>query len=51
LPIKSEQRKIIRIINKAERRIKEQQKYFSKLVDIKQGLMQDLLTGKVRVKV
>lgn len=46
---KPEQVRISHILNKIDYSIKDEQKYYNKLKAIKQGLMQDLLSGKVRV--
>ena len=51
LPSLSEQKKIASIISSIDKRIEREQQYKSKLEQLKRGLMQDLLTGKVRVKV
>ncbi|QIR40292.1 hypothetical protein HCG51_28650 [Tolypothrix sp. PCC 7910] len=45
-----EQRSIVAIIDTYKRRIRTEEAYLNKLKLQKQGLMQDLLTGKVRVK-
>lgn len=50
-PSKDEQQRIINILTSIDNKIQSEQAYFSKLTKIKTGLMQDLLTGKVRVKV
>lgn len=46
----SEQRKIAEILESIDNAIEKEQKYKEKVERIKQGLMDDLLTGKVRVK-
>ena len=46
----SEQNKISEVLNSIEDKIQSEKKYLYKLQKIKTGLMQDLLTGKVRVK-
>ncbi len=51
IPSIPEQVKIIETLEAQERMIDSEQQHFSKLKTIKQGLMQDLLTGKKRVKV
>ena len=48
---KLEQEKIIIILSNADRIIELERIYLSKLIRLKQGLMQDLLTGKVRVQI
>lgn len=48
--IKEEQNKIAKIIFKQDQLIEAEQTNLHKLQELKQGLMQDLLTGKVRVK-
>lgn len=50
IPPKSEQKRIFNIINIYNSRIHKEEAYLNKLQLQKQGLMQDLLTGKVRVK-
>ncbi len=50
LPSKDEQNKIIKIIDDYNNRIHQEEAYRDKLKQQKKGLMQDLLTGKVRVK-
>jgi type I restriction enzyme S subunit len=49
LPSLLEQRKIAEILYQIDETIEKEQKYKQKLERIKQGLMEDLLTGKVRV--
>jgi Restriction endonuclease S subunits len=44
-----EQQKIAEILLQIDQTIEKEQQYKEKLQRIKQGLMQDLLTGKVRV--
>ncbi len=44
-----EQQKIAYILSKVDSQIQDNQNYLSKLQELKKGLMQDLLTGKVRV--
>lgn len=51
IPSKEEQANIAKLINKVDKIINSESKYNRKLKKLKQGLMQDLLTGKVRVKV
>jgi len=46
---KSEQQRIAEILSQTDQTIEKEQQYKEKLQKIKQGLMQDLLTGKVRV--
>lgn len=48
---KKEQERIIKVIHTIEYKIKTENNYLEKLLKIKAGLMQDLLTGKVRVAV
>jgi len=50
-PSLPEQHRITEILTSADERIEEEESYRDKLLQIKKGLMQDLLTGKVRVKV
>jgi type I restriction enzyme, S subunit len=51
LPKLLEQRKIAEIISEVDAKIKTEQAYKTELEQLKKGLMQRLLTGKVRVKV
>ena len=51
VPPLSEQRRIYDIVNKIEESIVMNNQKLDKLLDIKKGLMQQLLTGQVRVKV
>jgi type I restriction enzyme S subunit len=44
-----EQKRIAQILDKIDERIQSEESYQNKLVKMKNGLMQDLLTGKVRV--
>ena len=44
-----EQKRIAAILLEANREIHSEEEYMNKLIEIKTGLMQDLLTGKVRV--
>jgi len=46
---KNEQKEISKIIKSVNSKILYEKKYLEKLYSIKQGLMQDLLTGKVKV--
>ena len=46
-----EQRKIATILSSVDEKIQKEEQYKSQLQTLKKGLMQDLLTGKVRVKV
>lgn len=50
LPSIEEQEKVLQAIQKQEKIIKDCQNYLTKLQSLKKGLMQDLLSGKVRVK-
>jgi len=45
----NEQERIAQILGSIENRIQSEQNYLDKLTKIKKGLMQDLLTGRVRV--
>jgi len=47
----TEQKRIADILASADKKIESEQNNLDKLIKIKRGLMQDLLTGKVRVKV
>jgi len=49
LPPLPEQQRIAEILSQTDQTIEKEQQYKEKLQKIKQGLMQDLLTGKVRV--
>lgn len=49
LPSLSEQQRISEILSQIDQTIEKEQQYKEKLERLKQGLMQDLLTGKVRV--
>jgi len=44
-----EQRRIAFVLSQIDRIIEREQRYKAKLERIKQGLMEDLLTGKIRV--
>lgn len=46
---KIEQQRIASILSKVDSQIQDNQNYLTKLQELKKGLMQDLLTGKVRV--
>lgn len=48
---KNEQLKIVSIILSIDQKIRSDEFYLGKLIKLKSGLMQDLLTGKVMVKV
>ena len=48
---RDEQERIITILNSYDTRIRKEETYRAKLKLQKQGLMHDLLTGKVRVKI
>lgn len=50
IPKKEEQELIFKKINSLDSQLKREQKTLSKQTQVKQGLMQDLLTGKVPVK-
>jgi type I restriction enzyme S subunit len=50
LPPLSEQQRIAEILSQIDKTIEKEEQYKEKLKRIKQGLMEDLLTGKVRVK-
>jgi type I restriction enzyme S subunit len=49
LPPLHEQKRIAEILSQIDQAIEKEQQYKEKLEKLKQGLMQDLLTGKVRV--
>ncbi|WP_222705338.1 restriction endonuclease subunit S [Bacillus marasmi] len=50
LPPKKEQYQIVSILSSVDKKVQNEQEKLKKLKNIKIGLMQDLLTGKVRVK-
>jgi len=50
LPPLSEQQKIVSILVELDKRLRHEVKYNKKIKEIKQGLMQILLSGKVRVE-
>ncbi len=49
IPSLEEQQKIASILSKVDSQIQDNQNYLTGLQELKKGLMQDLLTGKVRV--
>jgi len=49
IPKISEQNKIAEYLDKIDEKIESEESYLQKLLKIKAGLMQDLLTGKIRV--
>ncbi|MDD4749266.1 MAG: restriction endonuclease subunit S, partial [Methanosarcinaceae archaeon] len=49
LPPLPEQEKIASILSKVDTQLQDNHNYLNKLEELKKGLMQDLLTGKVRV--
>ena len=49
LPSLSEQSRIASVLSSAEEAIEKEQSYKEKLLALKRGLMEDLLTGKVRI--
>jgi len=51
VPSIDEQIKLTNILESVDSKIEGEKKYLEKLIILKSGLMQDLLTGKVRVKV
>lgn len=50
LPTIKEQQKIESILSEADAKIEKERLYRDKLQSLKKGLMEDLLTGKVQVK-
>lgn len=50
LPAEVEQERIVRILDKTESLLERELQFAANLAKTKTGLMQDLLTGKVRVK-
>ena len=51
VPPITEQKQIAKILNTQDKKIESEQKNLSKLQELKKGLMSDLLSGRVRVKV
>lgn len=51
IPPITEQKRIVKIINSILSKMRYEQQYLTQLQTLKKGLMQVLLTGKVRVKV
>ena len=51
LPSLEEQKQIASILSKVDEHIQDNKKELKSLKESKKGLMQDLLTGKVRVSV
>lgn len=51
IPSKNEQKHITKTITKQDQLIEKEEQYLEKLKKLKAGLMEDLLTGKVRVKI
>jgi type I restriction enzyme, S subunit len=51
LPSLQEQKRIAQLLDKQDQQIQKEQSQLDKLKTLKKGLMNDLLTGKVRVKV
>jgi type I restriction enzyme S subunit len=51
IPPLPEQKRIAEILTTADNRIEKEESYRDKLLQMKKGLMQDLLTGRVRVTV
>jgi type I restriction enzyme S subunit len=51
LPSIPEQEAIVAILSSIDKKLDEEKKYRDHLVKLKSGLMQDLLTGRVRAKV
>jgi len=50
-PPLEEQKRIVKILEAVDNKIESEQNYLCKLTQMKTGLMQDLLTGRVRVNV
>lgn len=48
--LKNEQKQIAKILNKQDEKIEKEEENLAKLKELKKGLMNDLLSGKVRVK-
>ena len=51
VPSITEQKQIAKILSTQDKKIESEQKNLSKLQELKKGLMSDLLSGKVRVKI
>ncbi len=51
IPELKEQENIVAVLSKQDHLIEKEQQYLQKLKSLKAGLMEDLLTGKVRVKI
>ena len=51
LPPIQEQQEIVAILSSVDEKVEKEQQYKNQLEKLKKGLMQDLLTGKVRVKI
>jgi type I restriction enzyme S subunit len=51
LPLMTEQKQIAKILTKQDKKIETEETNLAKLKELKKGLMNDLLSGKVRVKV
>lgn len=51
MPLSYEQQKIAAILSAQDRKIETEETNLDKLQNLKKGLMEDLLSGKVRVKV
>ena len=51
LPPLSEQRKIAAILSNVDEKLEAEREHRAQLETVKRGLMQDLLTGRVRVEV
>ena len=49
IPPKKEQEKIVLILSQTDKRIENYENKKKKLEEVKKGLMQQLLTGKIRV--
>jgi type I restriction enzyme S subunit len=49
LPPVKEQQKIVEVVNKSRGKLSQERESKKELQDLKRGLMQDLLTGKVRI--
>ena len=49
LPSLPEQHRISAVLTESDERIQKEESYREKLVEMKKGLMDDLLTGRVRV--
>lgn len=50
VPSKEDQQRVANVLKRADEKIAREKQYREKLQEVKRGIMQDLLTGEVRVK-